>query len=341
MKSNIIESIKNFDIIKLKDLLDDELSYMDVSKELFIIKLEEKFDLAIKNDCHSFDDVFFGICGSCNKGCEGVTFLSNTGYYLDLYFESPDGNAVEDIYVCNKLTNFADLEKTVDLAFYCYEDEKVLFQPSIKYLEIQKEYQQALDDIKYFPSIIKLSELVNWFDRYNGFRKFVLEVDMFERFDYKLYSEAFSLIGDIDNIVTLKDSSIHASNAMIELAKANTEREKVIWLLGNLDDLDKAIYFEDLYIKDDRTLEDLYIKDDRTLVDCKSKTLNIKLDITEYEYVLDYFQFIDDLHEHLMTKYKPSEEQFMKGKNGYLEYSLGNYFRLSDKYLDLLEKYGL
>ena len=78
----IIQAIKSFDIASLKELLDDDTPYQDVSKALFLQKLEKKFKQAKSDDCHSFDNVFFGICESCNKGCEGMTFLSNSGYYL-------------------------------------------------------------------------------------------------------------------------------------------------------------------------------------------------------------------------------------------------------------------
>lgn len=77
---------------------------MNVSKSLFLEKFEKEFESAKEDGYYSFIDVFFGRCGSCNKGCEGVTFCSNSLYYLDLFFEGDD-ESVTDIYVCDKLTN--------------------------------------------------------------------------------------------------------------------------------------------------------------------------------------------------------------------------------------------
>ena len=68
MKKQIIEAIKNFDTHALKQLLDDTKSYMNVSKAQFIGALETEFEEAKIEGCFAFDDVFFGICGSCNKG---------------------------------------------------------------------------------------------------------------------------------------------------------------------------------------------------------------------------------------------------------------------------------
>lgn len=157
----ITQAIKNFDIDSLNELLDDNKPYQDVPKTVFIEKLEKKFKQAISDDCHSFDDVFFGICESCNKGCEGMTFLSNSGYYLDLFIESKDGETADDIYVCNKLTNFTDLEKSMDLGFSFYKDEHLLFKPSTEYTLIKQQYQLLKTESKNIRSPILYDELVN------------------------------------------------------------------------------------------------------------------------------------------------------------------------------------
>ena len=46
LEQKIIQAIKNFDTALLAILLDDDKSYMDVTKTKFINKLEEKFSMA-------------------------------------------------------------------------------------------------------------------------------------------------------------------------------------------------------------------------------------------------------------------------------------------------------
>ena len=215
MRDKIIYSIKNFDIEALNKLLDDDKPYMDVSKSLFLQKLAKKFKIAKEDGCHSFDDVFFGICGSCNKGCEGMTFFSESGHYLDLFIESKNDTVVDDIYVCNKLTNFTDLEKTNCLNFTFCHDEKVTFKPSNDYILVEKQYYSMANDIKEMQDPIKLDDFADWYDDYSFIKNFLGKLGVFECFDYKLYDKANNLIFDINSIINIKSINDQAAEALI------------------------------------------------------------------------------------------------------------------------------
>jgi len=58
-KSKIIQAIKEFDVKKLSELLDDDKTYMDVPKDRFIASLEDCFTTVSFKGCKGFDDVFF------------------------------------------------------------------------------------------------------------------------------------------------------------------------------------------------------------------------------------------------------------------------------------------
>ena len=105
LRSKIINAIKTFDIDALDLLLDDDKSYMDVTKSLFLTTLERRFESAKEDGCTAFDDVFFGVCAECDKGEEAMTFLSNSGYYLDIFMEE-ENNSINDIRVCKKNLQF-------------------------------------------------------------------------------------------------------------------------------------------------------------------------------------------------------------------------------------------
>lgn len=327
--NQVIQAIKNFDIKMLESLLEDDKSYMDVTKETFIRRIEELIDFASRGDCYSFDDVFFGVCGSCNKGCEAITFFSNTGHYLDLFIESKDESAVDDIYVCNKLTNFIDLEKTFNLGFSFDKDEHVDYIPSKEYIILKQQYEQLNFELNQFPTEIVLTDLVAWYNGYKYAREFIQEMDLFERLNYKLYGEALSTFHDIDNLVSLENRSDHATNALLDYHSYNSERAKVIWFFENETDHYSSIYFENLCVQDRRTY-----------VVYKCREFNFKVDITGFEYVLDYFQSLDRLYDDLMAKYEPTQIHYDEGPEGGLEYSLENYLRIHGKFLDVIKKYG-
>ncbi len=330
MQINLItQAIKDFDIASLKELLEDDKPYQDVSKSLFLEKLEKKFNQAKRDDCHSFDDVFFGICGSCNKGCEGMTFLSNTGYYLDLFIESKDGETADDIYVCNKLTNFTDLEKSMDLGFSFYKDEHLLFKPSTEYTLIKQQYQSLKTESKNIKSPILYDEFVNWYSNYDYLSNTIDQLGPFTSFDYKLYGKAFNLASQFDNIFKLKAAAEQATEALINYHLAKTEREQLIWFYKNQNNHYGTVYFE---------LSENWRED--SIVTYNSDALRLEIDISGYEYVMDYFEKLDGLYNGLMEKYKPLPEHFEQSETGGTEYSLENHLRLHNVHLDVIKKYG-
>ena len=313
----IIQAIKSFDIASLKELLDDDTPYQDVSKALFLQKLEKKFKQAKSDDCHSFDNVFFGICESCNKGCEGMTFLSNSGYYLDLFIESKDGETADDIYVCNKLTNFTDLEKSIDLGFSFYKDEHHLFKPSTEYTLIKQRFQLLKTESKYIKSPILYDELVNWYSNYDYLSNTIDQLGPFACFDYKLYGKAFNLVSQFDNIFKLKAKAEQATDGLINYHLAKTEREQLIWFYENQNNHYSTVYFK--LSKNWWT---------NSIVNYKTDNLKLEIDISGYEYVMDYFIKLDNLYDKLMEKYKPLPEHFEQSE------------RLHNKHLDVLINYS-
>lgn len=328
MKKQIIHAIKNFDISKLETLLDDKRSYMDVSKSLFLERLEKKFESARKDRCYSFDEVFFGLCNFCNKGCEGMSFYSNTGYYLDLFMEGEE-EEVTDIYVCYNLSNFTGLEKIFDLGPHFCLDEKVLFQPEKEYLFIEKQYESLLQEVEELKPFIKLDAFMKWYDTYSYLRDFALNLNFSQYSDYKLYKNVSLLIKDLEGIVNLKIKSDSAIESLLSGHEATTEREQLIWLFKNKTDLYGAYNF---IVPEDMSIN--------SSVFYKSKHLEIDIDISGYEYVMDYFFKLDTCYYHMREKYRPLPQHFRQSLTVNLDSSLENFLRLHKVHLDILEKYG-
>ncbi|WP_452223703.1 hypothetical protein [Lacinutrix chionoecetis] len=330
MIEKITQAIKNFDIASLNELLDDDKPYQDVSKSLFLKTLEKKFNQAKKDDCHGFDDVFFGICESCNKGCEGMTFLSNSGYYLDLFIESKDNKTADDIYVCNKLTNFTDLEKSMDLGFSFRKDEYYYFKPTAEYLIIKKEYNALLNQITAISKPIKVDELKNWYyDNFNYLSKTINGFGPFECFDYNLYSDAYSLTSQVERVFEMSKVQDQATESLIQYQNCKTERERLIWFFKNQKHHYGSTYYE--FPENWKT---------NTIISYRKKQVELELDIAGYEFVMDYFLILDKLYDELIEKYKPLPEHFEASENGSVQYLLENYLRLHNKHLDVVKEYG-
>ena len=197
MKQKVIKSIKNFNINKLNDLLDDNKSYMDVSKALFLKALENKFKEAKEQHCYNFDEVSFGICGSCNKGCEAITFLSKSGFYLDLFIESKNNIDVDNIYICSKVIDNKKYKKKYSLEPYFYEDEKVSFQPDSDYKFFEEKYKLMISDIDSFKEDLSFKDFIIWYDKYNDLKG----LDFLETTLLKLYTKINDDVKAINKII--------------------------------------------------------------------------------------------------------------------------------------------
>lgn len=329
IKQEIIKAIKNFDIKSLYSLLDDNKSYMDVTKQRFLERLNKQFNQVKYSGYKSFSDVFFGICQNCNKGCEGVTFLSESGYYLDLFFESKDQKSVDDIYVCYNLTNIVDINKKFSLNFWFGEDEKVSFKPTQEYNLIKKSYQALKSDLKQIHEPIHVDELDQWYNNFLYLRTKIDDLGPFICFDFELYTKAYDTIWDIDKIIKIKSKAVEASDALIDYHLAKTEREQLIWIFKN-----ESNHY---------SITDIKLKDNWQITSTILAKLDknyIKINISGYQYVLEYFLKLDTLHNEFMEKYKPLPEHYEVSANGMVESSLENYLKLHKVHLDIVEKYG-
>ncbi len=100
----IIHFITTMDIDMINTFLDDNLTYQDFEKCVFISKLQDTFD-----EFKKLGDTKFitheGKCNSCNKGCKGFSFIGDvTNNYMDIIVEASDGK-IKDLYECADFKN--------------------------------------------------------------------------------------------------------------------------------------------------------------------------------------------------------------------------------------------
>jgi hypothetical protein len=169
--SCFINAISEMDSKALKLILEDNVSYQDTTKTIFLEKLEDVFKEFKKEDNKLI--AYQGKCNSnecSNKNKKGISFVGNiSGRYINFIIEENENGTVKDIYTCydfctaEKINN----ENIRKLDISVYKDEKVNFTPTSSYNYINNKSISALNEIKYFNnSEISKEEIVTWIKKY-------------------------------------------------------------------------------------------------------------------------------------------------------------------------------
>jgi hypothetical protein len=99
----VLYFLQRLDIDMISVVLDDNRTYQNFAKPLFIKKLNVALDEFIEGG-DTYLNRFNGSCNSksCNYDCGGYSFIGNiSGKYFDLIIDVKDG-IVNDIYECVK-----------------------------------------------------------------------------------------------------------------------------------------------------------------------------------------------------------------------------------------------
>jgi hypothetical protein len=210
----------------LELILEDDVSYQDTTKSIFLQKMKEVF-----KDFQKEDNKLIPYEGKCissectNKNNKGIAFVGNkSGRYINLIIEENENGSVKDIYNCY---DFCTNEKTVDenkkqLSFTVYKDEKVDFKPSSYYISSNNKSVSAMD---YFTSFnnneISKDQIITWVKEYEDFYN---SLDWFDLL-YKNLSPfhcCFYHIKGIYDFILLEDK---AAIALEEFKSVNLEEE--------------------------------------------------------------------------------------------------------------------
>ena len=321
-KQKLIQAFKSLDFEALEVLLDDNRSYMDVSKDLFLSTLKQKIDEY--ENLKSYESVVEGICNHCNKGCKAYKFKAKNLPSLPLYFEEKDGKVI-DIYLCNALKEDKPDEHDWDIYFSFYEEEKVDFKPSLEHLIILQRVEKAVQEFNNLEELglVPIEESVHWYNKCKILAKELELNNPFVRIKYKAFVHINALYSEVSNVVHNFRKNDFAKNALDKYHKIKAENEKglVQWLLEN-----KNNYFFELKKTDNWEKTGFLILE---------TTPNLLVDCNGY---LDSFILNEIYYNHfdeIMKKYEPTNEHFEQN-GGSVEYSLESYLKLHRKYLDLL-----
>lgn len=320
-KEKMINAFKDLDFEKLYTLLDEEKSYMDVSKSTFLNSL--KMQIQKHKELKTYDKVSEGICNSCNKGCTAYKFEAKDQPSLNLYFEE-NNNIVSDIYLCHDLKVDFPNENDWDIYFNFYEEEKVNFIPSINYTINLQKIEKAFEEFNALQVIglVSIQEVVHWYERQKYLSEELNLNDPFKIKRYKAHKKIDSLYSKVSNVVHNYTKNNLAISALSKFNEIEPQDEKNIvkWLLEN-----ENQYFFSLKKTDNWKKTGIIILETKpTLI----------IDCSDY---LDSFMFDEiysNLHNEIMKKYKPSKKHYEKN-GGSVHYSLETFLKLHNKYLDL------
>lgn len=321
-KERLIQAFKSLDFKALENLLDDNKSYMDVPKKLFLKTLKKEIES--HNDLKSFDSVAEGSCGTCNKGCKAYKFKTGT-LSLKLFFEGNE-NDVTDIYLCHDLIVNNPNDDEYDIYFNFYEEEKVNFSPTITYSINLQKIEKAIKEFVSFESrgLVSIDEVAHWFNKLKTLAEDINLNDPFVTKKYKAYNKINSLYSKVSELIHNYNNNHLAKIALENYEKISNKEEKEIirWLLANKDN-----YFFSLKKTDNWENTGFIVLETEP---------NLVIDCSEY---LDSFIFDRIYYNHwnkIMEKYEPTKEHFEQ-HGGRVICTLESYLRLHDKHLDLLD----
>ena len=103
----VLHFLQNLDIEMIDAVLEENRTYQDLEKHVFIQKLGYAFDEFIQSG-ETFLNRHPGFCNSeiCNFKCTGFSFIGNNSRnYFDLIVDIKEG-VVHDIYECTKFKCF-------------------------------------------------------------------------------------------------------------------------------------------------------------------------------------------------------------------------------------------
>ncbi len=202
-KEAVLKYFSAMDIDMLELVLDDDKTYQGATKEIFLQKLDQVFNL-FKKENDTQLAVHRGSCHSefCIKNGTGYSFVGNhTNNYISFVFEE---NAADftDIHFC---TEFELDDKAVDTNwFFSLEistDETADFIPDIDFLLLVQKAKTACEELLTQKQVyLNLEDCEYWQNKYHALNE---EIAMeYNVLDYNSFTEFDDLYGIVNGIVS-------------------------------------------------------------------------------------------------------------------------------------------
>lgn len=201
-KESIIKVIETMDLDSLNSLLDDNLTYQDLTKDVFLEKLSELFIELKEQDSHLVANKGFCSSVECsNNGKKGVMFCgNNSGKHFNFIFEQDNNGLVTELFHCNKFQCESEnvvQENNKELFINIHEDVKANFTPYSDYSYKNNYALNALSELTTDKKLeITKDELIYWLDKN---KEFYESLDWISK-KYKNLSKFYDCYSHIDKI---------------------------------------------------------------------------------------------------------------------------------------------
>lgn len=190
--TSLVNAISEMDIKGLELILEDNVSYQDTTKTIFLEKLDEVFKEYKKED-----DKLIAYQGKCNsiecsnKNKNGISFVGNiSGRYINFIIEQNEDSTVKDIYTCSDFCTNENVinENNRKIHITVFNDEKVNFTPSSSYNYLKNKSITALNEIKQLnDSEISKEEIITWIKSYEELYNSMNWINNFYKHHYSFY----------------------------------------------------------------------------------------------------------------------------------------------------------
>ena len=236
MQKHILKYFCEMNVEMLELVLDDSKTYQDVSKDLFLKKLDSLFD-GFKDRNNSSLISFPGSCsaGGCNKGCSGFGFVGNQSNCHTAFIFDGDETQVNDIYICKSFeSERKDLLENEFIGFDFADDEAASFKPSIEYLLQQQQCERAYSEIvKDQPTHLFTVDYLHWVNQNRPLYRSL--PDVFTGHNYKKFDQFNHLFSVMNQLVLIygKESKAKRMLEAYQLIDKDSEAELIQWLLDH------------------------------------------------------------------------------------------------------------
>ena len=246
IKSQIITAFENLDADALELLLDDNKTYQDVPKKIFVERYREYFR-NLKEDVEVLCDfkAYPGKCNHCSKDKKGYSFVnSQNTSYAELIFIEDDDNYL-DIYACKNFdSTHCDIADSFGGISFC-DDEKVGHMLTFEEL-VEKEFclsavKEIEDKIKE-NKILPLKFIKDWRNKYNPLYG---DLNIFESKNYSFINLVKNYLGSICNALNFIEFSKKAT-LYIDLFKDPVFQDDeaiMMWMFPCIEDIPDVKFY--------------------------------------------------------------------------------------------------
>jgi hypothetical protein len=211
-KEAVLYYLSKMDFEMVSLVLDEERTYSEATKDVFIEKLKEVFSY-FSSEGDTELRLIPGRCDPCrcHRDHAGYSFVGNqSNYRLDLIVEK-NADEIIDIFYCSDFALFIEenLESKESLSFYFDFDEKADFNPPAQFwIDVQLGDKACEELVQSAGEFIDFNSLEEWLNRYEPIYERIEEFEVAAlqaRFHY-----CYSHVKNLQAFDEIKHESMHA-----------------------------------------------------------------------------------------------------------------------------------